>query len=93
MKIAITCKKCDIDCVVISLECEGYKISEQHIPLQLDNITETTLHAVCGEKSNTDESAWTEFCALSSAGWFTPPCIITSCFITDDKMTHITWPT
>ena len=93
MEIAITCRKCDVDRILTSLECEGYRVSLQPIPIYQGDTRETTPYFLLGERSDQGRRAREELLILQALCWFKSPSLIRTCTIVDDTGTHAQWPT
>ena len=71
MQIVVTCKKCDVERTIGSLECEGYHILKEPSRLRLHEDTATSMYLVVAEKAQNNITAAEELKALYLAGWFT----------------------
>ena len=92
MRIVIVCEKREVERVVISLECEGYHIPQQPVPLWVRTDGDRIPYCVIGERPGNGWDASREFNALYCAGWFTTYSPVRSCRIQDDVNGYAQWP-
>ena len=94
MEITLTCKRKHVEGIVTSLECEGYSIYKQPVPLYLNAKKEddTALYAVFGRCIYNTGTAIEEWYALNRTGWwYYSNSHVETCYIQGENHDVIQW--